>query len=522
MSRFDTHKNATPFRWLNALMLSCLTVSLAFFWQGHIGFNLWDEGFLWYGVQRVLNEEIPIRDFMAYDPGRYYWSAALATIIGDGGIISVRVTVAVFQALGLFIGLLLIAQSSKNRTWNEPLFLAIAAITLAVWMFPRHKLFDISLSMLLVGALAFLVRNPTPRRYLAAGIAVGLAAFFGRNHGVYGVIGSFGVLLWLGVGPRSGIVWGAFLWAVGIAIGFLPIVLMLLLVPGFATAFLESIRFLFQQTATNLPLPVPWPWTVDFMTFSISDAIRAFLVGLFFIAVLAFGWLVSLWALVQRFKGRPVSPTLVAAAFLAIPYAHYAFSRADVGHLAQGVFPMLVGCFAIFATLGSRAKWGLSMFLCSTSLWVMSVQHPGWQCMVSRGCVNVTVSDSVLQVDPATANDIAFLRSLSDQFAVGGKSFVATPFWPGAYALLNQKSPMWEIYALFPRQENFERSEIDRIKAFSPGFILVLNLPLDGREELRFQNTHPLTYKFISDNFERVPSQSPPGYEIYKAKGSNP
>jgi len=519
-----TDKNENKFQWISALTLSCLTVSLLFAWQGNVGFNLWDEGYLWYGVQRTLNSEVPIRDFMAYDPGRYYWSAALAVVLGGSSIMHVRIAVAVFQTLGLLTGLLLIAQSSKSRGASGVLFLAIVALTLAIWMFPRHKLFDMSLSLLLVGALALLVRRPTPWRYFAVGVAVGLVAVFGRNHGVYGTVGSFGVMLWLCVGPgtATGFVRGALLWGAGVVIGFLPIILMLLFVPGFGTAFWESVRFLFQQNATNLPLPIPWPWTVDFAASSLSDAIRALLVGLTFVAVLAFGWLGAIWALAQRFKRRRLPPVFISAVFLAIPYAHYAFSRADIGHLAQGIFPMLVGFFVIVSTLDGKVKWVLSAALCATSLWIMSVQHPGWQCMVSGQCVDITVSGSVLKVDPATANDVALLRHLSDQYAADGRSFVATPFWPGAYALLNRRSPTWEIYALFPRQEDFERHEIERINASSPGFILVLNLPLDGRDELRFQNTHPLTYKFILDNFERIPFPSPPGYEIYKSKSVSP
>ena len=511
--------------WISALVLSCLTVSLLFVWQGTAGFSLWDEGHLWYAVQRVaMHHEIPIRDFLAYDPSRYYWSAALITLLGDDGIVHVRITVAVFQALGLFVALLLIGQSSEGRKTSKVFFLAIATITLAIWMYPRHKLFDVSLSIFLVAALAFLARKPAPRNYVAVGIVVGIVATFGRNHGVYGAVGSLCVLLWLALGPGSPVsfVLGAFLLAVGVAIGFLPIILMVLLVPGFASAFLESIRLLLQQDGTNLPLPVPWPWTVDFTTLSRDDAIRGVMVGLFFIAVLAFGWAGSLWAIVQRIKGRPVPPSFVAAAFVGIPYAQYAYSRADIGHLALSIFPMLVGCFIALSTLAERSKWLLSFLLCSASVWVMIVYHPGWQCIISGQCVDVEISGSVLHVDPATANDIALLRHLSDQYASEGKSFITTPFWPGAYALLNRKSPMREIYALPPRREDFERTEIERIKAASPAIAIVLNLPLDGREELRFPNTHPLTYKYIAENFERLPASPLPGYEIYRAKSANP
>ena len=47
-------------------------VLLVFALQGRIWLDLADGGFFWYGVIRTALGEIPIRDFQAYDPARYY------------------------------------------------------------------------------------------------------------------------------------------------------------------------------------------------------------------------------------------------------------------------------------------------------------------------------------------------------------------------------------------------------------------------------------------------------------------
>jgi len=501
-------------------VISVLIIALLFAWQGNKGFSLWDEGFLWYGAQRVLAGEVPILDFMSYDPGRYYWSAAIMGIFGDDGMMSLRIAVTIFQALGLFTGLLLIAQSTNNqRKDHQLIYLIVSAVTLAIWMYPRHKLFDVSLSIFLIGILTFLIKSPTPRRYFIAGLVVGLAAVFGRNHGVYGLAGSLGVMIWLSVkrNPGQKYLNGLVLWGIGVAVGFLPVVLMALMIPGFKAAYWESIYFLFEQKATNIPLPVPWPWTIN-LAAAPGNVIRDGLIGLFFIGALTFSVSAVLWVFRQRLKKKPVPAALVATAFLALPYAHHAFSRADVAHLAQGIFPMLVGCLVIFSTAEPRAKWPLTAVLSAASLWVMFVFQPGWQCQSSQQCVDVEISGSNFRIDPHTANDIALLRQLADQYAPNGQSFIATPYWPGAYALLERKSPMWENYALFSHSAEFENKEIERIRESKPGFAIVLDRALDGRDKMRFRHTHPLIYRYILDNFVPVTNSFRPEIQIYKAR----
>ncbi len=304
----------------------------------------------------------------------------------------------------------------------------------------------------------------------------------------------------------------------GVTAGFIPILFMALLVPGFAVVFWESIRFLFEFKSTNLPLPVPWPWTANFSSAPLGEAIRGVLVGLFYISIVTFGVLSIMWAARQKFQEKHVSPALVAASFLTLPYAHHAYVRADVSHLAQGIFPFLIGCLVLLAGQPKKIKWPLALVLCTASLWVMPVFHPGWKCRTSEQCVNIEISGSDMIVDPFEAYNVELLRRLNDQFSPNGQSFIATPYWPGAYSLLERKSPMWEIYATLPRSESFEKAEIERIRKARPGFVLVLDTPLDEREELRYRNTHPLIHKCITEHFERLPDVPDPAYHIYRAR----
>jgi hypothetical protein len=504
-------------RALVSLAISCAIVTGLFFWQGWQGFNLYDEGFLWYGAQRVIAGEVPLRDFQSYDPGRYYWSAALMTLWGDSGIVALRAAAATFQVAGLTIALLLIAGS--NRRLNA-LMMILAAITLSVWMYPRHKLFDITLSIALMAALAVLVRGASRKACFAAGVAVGLVAFFGRNHGVYGVAASIGVIAYLASRENA----FRFLadlaaWAAGVAVGYLPMLAMIVFVPGFATAFWQSVLFLFEIKTTNLPLPVPWPWLVPVTTDFPIEAARDFLAGMFFVAILGFAVLGIAFIIQRRLRHKPVAPELVSCVFLSFPYAHFAFSRPDIGHLSVGIFPLLIGCLVAMRDLRAWLKWTLAVLLTAASLFIMLPQQPGWDCRVVRDCIETDVAGSNLNVDMASANSLRILKELVGSYSPGGRSFVVTPFWPAAYAIFSRKSPTWEIFALFPRSEAFQLQEIEQIKKANPGFVLVWDYPLDGNEDLRFRNTHPLIDQFFRNYFDRLPDTALNlGYQIYKSK----
>ncbi|WP_439864388.1 hypothetical protein [Pseudomonas antarctica] len=515
--------NAAHGRAVNTFVLLALSAFFVignFLWQGHDSFNLWDEGFLWYGARQIIAGQVPIRDFMAYDPGRYYWSAGYFALAGDTGIMALRASVAVFQLAGMYAGLWTLSIALRASALKKYAFLFLSGVALMAWMYPRHKIFDMSISMIIVAGLAYLLLNPSVKRYFLLGIIVGLAAVFGRNHGVYGALASVTAMGWLAIkAPDTAPGFkGIRAWVAGVVVGYLPVVVLCLLIPGYFSAFIDTIVFMLEQGNTNLPLPIPWPWTVGFGTAGVVIETRWFLVGLCFMALLAFGIGALGWVFKQRLQGKAVRPELVAVACATLPYAHFAFARADVGHLAQGIYPMLLGTFILLAALHSWAwKLILAALTACISLFILAAWQPGILARTQDGWRQVEVCGSTLSMDAGTADAVQLLRDLTDRYAPDGRTVLVLPFWPGAYPLLERKAPLWEIYALSPRSDDFQRAEIERIKKADPGFVLVFNMAMDGREALRFSNSHRLIDDYIRSHFEAVQPTPDPAYQIYKA-----
>jgi len=54
------------------VILAASLSGLSFYIQNNIGINLADEGYILYGVVQTAAGKVPIRNFHAYDSGRYY------------------------------------------------------------------------------------------------------------------------------------------------------------------------------------------------------------------------------------------------------------------------------------------------------------------------------------------------------------------------------------------------------------------------------------------------------------------
>lgn len=311
---------------------------------GRAGLNLYDEGYLWYGVLRTLEGAVPIRDFQAYDPGRYYWCAAWTLLFGDG-VVGIRAAMTAFQTLGLASGLL-----AARRITRRPAALVPIGVVLLAWMFPRFKLIEPSLAMLSVLLVVRVFEIPSRGRHLVLGLSLGLSAWFGRNHGLYCGIGQLLALALLHVrhpgdaGSRRESIRCCAVWVLGVFAGYSPMFAMLMSAPGFAASFFASLGQL-----GPLPTPIPWPWVV------ISTGRGSFAGSLAYV-VMAFAYPICVWLVWRLPKAElPQRALLAAATCVGLGYIHNATSRAGLMHLAGSIHPMLLMLLAAVATI--RPTW---------------------------------------------------------------------------------------------------------------------------------------------------------------------
>lgn len=511
------------------VILSFSLIIFSFLLQGNIGINLADEGFLWYGVNQTAEGEISLRDFQSYYPGRYCWAAAWSKIFGPG-IIGLRLSIALFQVIGLCFGLL-VARRAVSSLW----ILFLLGIILTVWMFPRHKLFEPSLVMAAIYFAVLLIEKPSVQRHFISGLFVGLAAFFGPNHGLYGAAAFFLLIMFIRLKTNTGNLSRRLVcWGLGIVVGFSPMIFMVIFVPGFFDTLVASVASIF-RSGTNLPLTVPLPWVV------ISNIARMPDIEIFYSAFQLFGSMCFLVMpifyvaviLTALFSGSAFlrrGSVVIACAVVGLFYQHHAFARADMGHLAQTLQPFLIGVVAIPCAFGiEKNKWitpVMTLIMCTgifSGLWAHDYYHYFQAQRSNNEFIKYQVGSDLLLLNPGQTQLMDNVARIVTENSEKSDDVLIAPHWPGFYPVLNRKSPVWEIYFVFPSTEAKQRRMISEMEKANLKVIIIGDVPLDGRDDLRFKNTHPLLWAYMLSNFEAKPADGlPDNYKLFVRKRGNP
>ena len=503
-----------------AFLLSAAVSLSVFLLQWRYGFNLGDEGWLWYISQRTALGEVPLRDFFSYDPGRYYWSAAIFKLLGRNGFYEQLLANYLFAIIGLALTYFMMSRARLSR----PVRIAILLLLGAVIGFPRHKVYEQTISLIAVAAIAFVLEAPQKiKRWFLLGILIGLAAFFGRNSGVFCVIAiavALTVLLVRREGPRPLRALAALLG--GTLLGYSPMLAMLVAVHGFAKPFFQSVLM---TPKWAWSLPIPFPWHVHLRGLDAIDRLQARAVAWLCVAVpLTYAVAIGR-ALRSRAKLNVVEWLSVAASAAGSGFLLHAFYTADVFHIAEGVVPFLVaaGALSVYCWGKRMRGWSVALFCGMTFLVLASwlPMEPLVQCLRARR--NEPGEFTHLRID-GRGYLVPYLSAAIMQAAAtafhncGGRDggFFAAPYYPGLYAFLNTRAPSWDTYYLWPRSDQIQQAEIDDLQRNHTSlFLLNPTFAINGRESLEFARTNPKLLGYIKSHYQRAQVELPDGFEFH-------
>lgn len=465
------------------------------------GINLADEGYLWHGVIRVLEGAVPIRDFRAYDPGRYYWCAMWMRFMGRD-LVSLRITMLATQILALAMGVSAVHVSTGQ--WMPTL---LASLALVAWMLPRYKQVDIFFPMTAALVAVQLVNNPCASWQVLAGVFAGFCLLFGLNHAIYaggGLTLLIGIMAFHHHGPAFGesMIW----YALGGCIGILPAIAMLIGIPGLRQAYWrQKILKVLRRRTTNLPLPVPWLWrpaprNLENLDQGTRQTVRA---GF---TVMPFFYGLALLPAVLTF--HPVTPREwagIAVSCVGVFYMHHAMSRADITHLAQASPPLIIGLITCLSSY--EYGWMMVAPLVVVSLLLIYRPHdPSHRPFVNASGSGfefdkVEIEGNALFLPRDMARYVVRLYDLVETYSKRGDLVLFVPNLVTLYPLFARKSANYDIYCVHPASDEEQSSMIGQLIAAGPHLALVANRAIDTRDELRFSNTHPDVWQYLHREF---------------------
>jgi hypothetical protein len=457
-----------------------------------------DEGYLWYGTQRIVAGEVPLRDFRSYEPGRYVWCAPAVGLL-PYRLSALRASSHAFSFCGVSTALVAL------RAAEVPLAgTGLAAVAIGAWAFPQYKLFEPAVALVVFAAGFVLISDPLPATALLAGVAVGIAALVGFNLFVYASTTMTVLALWVIVGADVSRMLP--LWVVvGTVVAASPMIIMLVCSSSFRRVFVHRrIVAVVRRGSSNLPTPLPLPWLPPTSAFAHIGQRRR----------LAFGWLFVVVAVVPAVvlmieavigvapDDDPASAARLAAAATGLMWWHHAYSRADVVHLAQSMMPLLL--LAVLAVNPSPWSIVASGVAAAGSIALTAGElRPTFWWSTRRHVVRRRVArGGSIPLRPDQDRLLDVVENLRSE----GDSVLAVPVLAWVYAVLGLRSPVYDTFCVYPANASEQEQMLAEVRRAGVTLAVVFDLALDDREELRFAETHPRVWRWLCNEFEAVPT----------------
>ncbi|MFH1277404.1 MAG: glycosyltransferase family 39 protein [Candidatus Eisenbacteria bacterium] len=477
-----------------------------------------DEGYLLGGVTRILDGQVPYRDFHhTYGPARFYLVAFLFRLFGEDLL--------VLRGLWLVMRVVVVvlAYLSGRRFLSRPGAVAAALFFMAA-PGPWHKSFFhlfLLANLFVLGGL----RGKGARGVATAGFLAGVTFLFRQDLGIFVGV-SYGALLvlgrWTGESPKR-----AALFSLSALLAVLPVVIYFTAEGALGAA---ASKVLLAGATDNRANALPFPPL--FHPVSGGPAGAAFLglrllyyvpLPLYVVAGVA-----GLLGLLRRGEGA----ALFLAALLGAASFNQAVWRSDLAHLLQA----LACCWLLLPWGAERLRrWSAGLALgaafalpalifLQTLVYARTYESPIGPALIASeglqpippyylgsvsqlrgGTVRLPIRRARVRMAPDEAAYLRAIQSAIDRYSKPGDYMVTVPGFQLLYFLFDRANPTAYVHVrrAFDSPEEEERYARDILEKPTK-IVLLRDTPLDGRNERRFSRFAPNAYAAIERGFEPV------------------
>lgn len=357
----------------------------------NVGINFYDEGVFVYGAARVLNGDVPYRDFWTvHAPAQFYTLAALYKVFGPSMMVA---RVATLTGLCLLSAVVyLVARKVLPQPYAVLVYVLWVIRAGAYRGFSVNNLYP-ALLFSLVSALAICRHFATAKRppLILGGLLAGVATAFRQDYGVYTMVAAGSALGVFGFANPTDFSTTSSrrIMAAGKTIGYYALGVAMVVVPvGVYFVRAAGLRVLIETLVLfplatyphyyALPFPSLMPNPLDH---TLSENVIAFLIGFPFyftlgIYALAATRLAARWwkGLVDWGRHEAWCEVLVLA--LGVALLHHVWRRPDGWHLFAALIPATVLFGVLVSRIREIPKGRFALVLVAASVSVLFVARP--------------------------------------------------------------------------------------------------------------------------------------------------
>ncbi len=505
--------NTSNVFWLIFFIALCKSVLFS-----HFGFGLLDEGESLHNATRILQGELPYRDFFAiFPPLDNYLFAFIFQVFGKSVIVPRLVLSIIFSFAPAFMYLVLAKFMSKKIAIVPGLLLILldlnverlyffTPIILAIYLFDKN----IFISGLLLG-LTSLVRADLPGTYL---LGLGISFLISGIYSKQKFARTFKQLLLFGIGytlPIAAIVY----WMQ--ANNILNLFLHSALVDSVIITKLHDLPF---PAISNL---LPHGFNLPALA-NTYEAWYAYLMltsyAVFFI------YLLKNWK--STWKAQSTLIGVFFGGLLALPYV---FGRSDMGHIIKGGMPALFTSAYLFSQIHkmklkrSSQKY-LSLFgiLMVSAIFIANIFQSIWWLRFNN--TSIMIGDYSLRMNSnfVAGSTAPSAQSLSKaveflQQTPKNQKVLALPYMAGVYFLADRQPPVEfnNLLAGFVTTPEQQQQFIDKVKQAQVNKIVYARESGPKMVNNKLYQYNPLIDEFIMANYKTV-ATTPEGWLLMERK----